>query len=146
MNDRLKRYRDALDYIDKTERELWDMVSFLVKGTDYDGYTFRKLVYNATGEKSELYMDGDKDYDDTLDVPTEIFDKYFDGKKKEAKKAFEEFLDKDNEEKWEIEHKLQLEAERKRKAREAAEQKQKEMEERKLFKKLNKKYGKKETV
>lgn len=144
MNDKLKRYRDALNYIDTTERELWVMVSFLVKGTDYDGYTFRKLVYNAT--KSELYMDGDKDYDDMLNVPTEIFDKYFDGKKKEAKKAFEEFLDKDNEEKWEIERKLQLEAERKRKARDAAEQKQKEMEERKLFEKLNKKYGKKETV
>lgn len=146
MNDRLKRYRDALNYIDKTEMELWNMVSFLVNGTDYDGYTFRKLVYNAPGEKSELYMEGNKDYDDTLDVPTEIFDMYFDGKKKKAKKAFEEFLDKDNEEKWVIERKLQLEAERKRKAREAAKQKQKDMEELKLFEKLNKKYGKKEKV
>ena len=95
MNDRLKRYRDAINYIDTTERELWVMVSFLVKGTVYDGYTFRKLVYNAPGEKSKLYMDGRKGYDDTLDVPTEIFDNYFDGKKTEAKKAFEEFLDND---------------------------------------------------
>ena len=146
MNDRLKRYRDALNYIDKTEMELWNMVSFLVNGTDYDGYTFRKLVYNAPGEKSELYMEGNKDYDDTLDVPTEIFDMYFDGKKKKAKKAFEEFLDKDNEEKCVIERMLQLEAELQRKAREAAKQKQKDMEELKLFEKLNKKYGKKEKV
>lgn len=141
MNEELNKYREAVRFVNDMEDRLYQMVNFLVMNTEYKNYHYEKLIYNAPGEKSKLYLWGRDDYDDTLDIPTAILDKYFDGHKDEAKKDFDAFLIKDAEEKAEIARQAKLEAERKAKERAEEAKRQKEIEERQLFEKLKEKYG-----
>ena len=151
MNEQLKQYKESLAIVDKMEDELYNMVTFLFKNVSiiskfYINHTkyFERLTYKGDAQTSTLrisyWTDGDEDYED-YEVPNTILEKYFDGKKDEAKEEFVQFL-KDDAQRRENEHLKWLEEQKeKAKIREQELAKQQEIDERNLYEKLKQKYG-----
>lgn len=151
MNEKLLKYRESLKIVDEMEDELYNMVAFLFKNVTIDSKFvsnttkyFEKLDYKGDSETSTLrvsfWSSGEEEYED-FEVPNTIIEKYFDGKKDEAKEEFVQFLKDDA-----ISRENAFNAyikEQQEKAKEAEEQAkiQKEIDERNLYEKLKQKYG-----
>ena len=145
MNEKLLKYRESLKIVDEIEDELYKMVAFLFKGVKpFRQFYFDKLVYNAPGETSKLrfsYWSCGEEENEDYNVPNTIIEKYFDGKKDEAKEEFVQFLKDDAIKREEAHNAYIKEQQEKAKQREQDLAKQKEIDERNLYEKLKQKYG-----
>lgn len=151
MNEKLLKYRESLKIVDEMEDELYNMVAFLFKNVTIDSKFvsnttkyFEQLVYNAPGETSKLrvsYWSCGEEENEDYNVPNTIIEKYFDGKKDEAKEEFVQFLKDDAIKREEAHNAFIKEQEEKAKQRELDLAKQKEIDERNLYEKLKQKYG-----
>lgn len=151
MNEQLKQYKESLAIVDKMEDELYNMVAFLFKNVSINSKYyinsnkyFERLTYKGDTQTSTLRVSywscGEEEYED-YEVPNTILEKYFDGKKDEAKTEFVQFL-KDDAQRRENDHLKWLEEQKeKAKIREQELAKQQEIDERKLYEKLKQKYG-----
>ena len=151
MNEKLLKYRESLKCVEEMEDELYNMVAFLFKNVTINSKFvsnttkyFEKLIYNAPGETSKLrvsYWSCGEEENEEYNVPNTILEKYFDGKKDEAKEEFVQFL-KDDAISRENAHNAYIkEQQEKAKQREIELAKQKEIDERNLYEKLKQKYG-----
>ena len=151
MNEQLKKYKESLAIVEQMEDELYKMVAFLFKGVTINSKFvsnttkyFEKLDYNGVGETSKLrvsYWSCGEEENEEYEVPNTIIEKYFDGKKDEAKEEFIQFL-KDDAISRENAHNAYIkEQQEKAKQREIELAKQKEIDERNLYEKLKQKYG-----
>lgn len=151
MNERLKKYKESLAIVDQMEDELYNMVAFLFKNVTIDSKFvsnttkyFEQLVYNAPGETSKLrvsYWSCGEEENEDYNVPNTIIEKYFDGKKDEAKEEFVQFLKDDAISRENAHNAFIKEQQEKAKQREQELAKQKEIDERNLYEKLKQKYG-----
>ena len=151
MNEKLLKYRESLKIVDEMEDELYNMVAFLFKNVTIDSKFvsnttkyFEQLIYNAPGETSKLrvsYWSCGEEENEDYNVPNTIIEKYFDGKKDEAKEEFIQFLKDDAISRENAHNAFIKEQEEKAKQREQDLAKQKEIDERNLYEKLKQKYG-----
>lgn len=151
MNEKLLKYRESLKCVDEMEDELYNMVTFLFKGVTINSKFvsnttkyFEQLVYNAPGETSKLrvsYWSCGEEENEDYDVPNTIIEKYFEGKKDEAKEEFVQFLKDDAINRENAYNAMIQEQQEKAKIREQELAKQKEIDERNLYEKLKQKYG-----
>lgn len=151
MNEKLLKYRESLKIVDEMEDELYKMVDFLFKNVTIDSKFvsnttkyFEKLVYNAPGETSKLrvsYWSCGEEENEDYNVPNTIIEKYFEGKKDEAKEEFVQFLKDDAISRENAYNAMIQEQQEKAKIREQELAKQKEIDERNLYEKLKQKYG-----
>lgn len=151
MNEKLLKYRESLKIVDEMEDELYKMVDFLFKNVTIDSKFvsnttkyFEKLVYNAPGETSKLrvsYWSCGEEENEDYNVPNTIIEKYFEGKKDEAKEEFVQFLKEDAISRENAYNAMIKEQQEKAKIREQELAKQKEIDERNLYEKLKQKYG-----
>ena len=151
MNEQLKKYKESLTIVDKMENELYNMVTFLFKDVYINSKFFsnttkyfEKLDYNVDGETSNLRVSfwscGEEENED-YKVPNTIIEKYFEGKKDEAKEEFVQFLKDDAISRENAHNAFIKEQQEKAKIREQELAKQKEIDERNLYEKLKQKYG-----
>lgn len=151
MNERLQKYKESLAIVDQMEDELYNMVAFLfknvtIKSNFFSNTTkyFEKLDYNGDGETSKLrvsfWSSGEEENED-FEVPNTIIEKYFDGKKDEAKEEFVQFLKNEAIRRENAHNAFIKEQQEKAKQREQELAKQKEIDERNLYEKLKQKYG-----
>jgi hypothetical protein len=151
MNEKLLKYRESLKIVDEMEDELYKMVDFLFKNVTINSKFvsnttkyFEKLDYNAPGETSKLrvsYWSCGEEENEDYDVPNTIIEKYFEGKKDEAKEEFVQFLKDDAINRENAYNAMIQEQQEKAKIREQELAKQKEIDERNLYEKLKQKYG-----
>lgn len=151
MNEKLLKYRESLKIVDEMEDELYNMVTFLFKdvyiNSKFVSNTtkyFEELVYNAPGETSKLrvsYWSCGEEENEDYNVPNTIIEKYFEGKKDEAKEEFVQFLKNDAISRENAHNAFIKEQQEKAKQREQELAKQKEIDERNLYEKLKQKYG-----
>ena len=151
MNERLKKYKESLAIVDQMEDELYNMVAFLfknvtIKSNFFSNTTkyFEKLDYNGDGETSKLrvsYWSSGEEENEDYDVPNTIIEKYFEGKKDEAKEEFVQFLKNEALRRENAHNAFIKEQQEKAKIREQELAKQKEIDERNLYEKLKQKYG-----
>ena len=151
MNEKLLKYRESLKCVDEVEDELYNMVAFLFKNVTINSKFvsnttkyFEKLVYNAPGETSKLrvsYWSCGEEENEEYNVPNTIIEKYFEGKKDEAKEEFVQFLKDDAINRENAYNAMIQEQQEKAKIREQELAKQKEIDERNLYEKLKQKYG-----
>ena len=151
MNEKLLKYRESLKIVDEMEDELYKMVDFLFKNVTINSKFvsnttkyFEKLVYNAPGETSKLrvsYWSCGEEENEEYNVPNTIIEKYFEGKKDEAKEEFVQFLKEDAISRENAYNAMIKEQQEKAKRREEELAKQKEIDERNLYEKLKQKYG-----
>ena len=151
MNEKLLKYRESLKCVDEMEDELYNMVAFLFKNVTINSKFvsnttkyFEKLIYNAPGETSKLrvsYWSCGEEENEEYNVPNTILEKYFDGKKDEAKEEFVQFLKDDAISRENAHNAFIKEQQEKAKQREIELAKQKEIDERNLYEKLKQKYG-----
>ena len=151
MNEKLLKYRESLKIVDEMEDELYNMVAFLFKNVTIDSKFvsnttkyFEQLVYNAPGETSKLrvsYWSCGEEENEDYNVPNTIIEKYFEGKKDEAKEEFVQFLKDDAIRREEAHNAFIKEQQEKAEKREQELAKQKEIDERNLYEKLKQKYG-----
>lgn len=151
MNERLKKYKESLAIVDQMEDELYNMVAFLfknvtIKSNFFSNTTkyFEKLDYNGDGETSKLrvsYWSSGEEENEDFEVPNTIIEKYFDGKKDEAKEEFVQFLKNEALRRENAHNAFIKEQQEKAKIREQELAKQKEIDERNLYEKLKQKYG-----
>ena len=151
MNEKLLKYRESLKIVDEMEDELYKMVDFLFKNVTINSKFvsnttkyFEKLVYNAPGETSKLrvsYWSCGEEENEEYNVPNTIIEKYFEGKKDEAKEEFVQFLKDDAISRENAYNAMIQEQQEKAKRREEELAKQKEIDERNLYEKLKQKYG-----
>ena len=151
MNERLQKYKESLAIVDQMEDELYNMVAFLFKNVTINSKFvsnttkyFEKLDYNGDGETSKLrlsfWSSGEEETED-YEVPNTIIEKYFEGKKDEAKEEFVQFLKNDALRRENAHNAFIKEQQEKAKIREQELAKQKEIDERNLYEKLKQKYG-----
>ena len=151
MNEKLLKYRESLKCVEEMEDELYNMVAFLFKNVTINSKFvsnttkyFEKLIYNAPGETSKLrvsYWSCSEEENEEYNVPNTILEKYFDGKKDEAKEEFVQFLKDDAISRENAHNAFIKEQQEKAKQREIELAKQKEIDERNLYEKLKQKYG-----
>ena len=151
MNEKLLKYRESLKCVEEMEDELYNMVAFLFKNVTINSKFvsnttkyFEKLIYNAPGETSKLrvsYWSCGEEENEEYNVPNTILEKYFDGKKDEAKEEFVQFLKDDAISRENAHNAFIKEQQEKAKQREIELAKQKEIDERNLYEKLKQKYG-----
>lgn len=151
MNERLQKYKESLAIVDKMEDELYNMVTFLFKNVTINSKFvsnttkyFEQLDYNVDGETSKLrvsYWSCGEEENEDYDVPNTIIEKYFEGKKDEAKEEFVQFLKDDAISRENAHNAFIKEQQEKAKQREIELAKQKEIDERNLYEKLKQKYG-----
>jgi hypothetical protein len=151
MNEKLLKYRESLKIVDEMENELYNMVAFLFKNVTINSKFvsnttkyFEKLIYNAPGETSKLrvsYWSCGEEENEDYNVPNTIIEKYFEGKKDEAKEEFVQFLKDDAINRENAYNAMIQEQQEKAKIREQELAKQKEIDERNLYEKLKQKYG-----
>jgi hypothetical protein len=151
MNEKLLKYRESLKIVDEMEDELYKMVDFLFKNVTINSKFvsnttkyFEKLDYNAPGETSKLrvsYWSCGEEENEEYNVPNTIIEKYFEGKKDEAKEEFVQFLKDDAISRENAYNAMIQEQQEKAKIREQELAKQKEIDERNLYEKLKQKYG-----
>ena len=151
MNEQLQKYKESLAIVDKMEDELYNMVAFLFKNVTINSNFFsnttkyfEKLDYKGDSETSTLrvsYWSCGEEENEDYNVPNTIIEKYFDGKKDEAKEEFVQFLKDDAIKREEAHNAFIKEQEEKAKQRELDLAKQKEIDERNLYEKLKQKYG-----
>lgn len=151
MNEKLLKYRESLKIVDEMEDELYNMVTFLFKdvyiNSKFVSNTtkyFEELVYNAPGETSKLrvsYWSCGEEENEDYNVPNTIIEKYFEGKKDEAKEEFVQFLKNDAISRENAHNAFIKEQQEKAKQLEIELAKQKEIDERNLYEKLKQKYG-----
>lgn len=151
MNEKLLKYRESLKIVDEMEDELYNMVTFLFKdvyiNSKFVSNTtkyFEQLVYNAPGETSKLrvsYWSCGEEENEDYNVPNTIIEKYFEGKKDEAKEEFVQFLKNDAISRENAHNAFIKEQQEKAKQLEIELAKQKEIDERNLYEKLKQKYG-----
>lgn len=151
MNEKLLKYRESLKIVDEMEDELYNMVAFLFKNvtikSDFFSNTtkyFEKLDYNGDGETSKLrvsYWSCGEEENEDFEVPNTIIEKYFDGKKDEAKEEFVQFLKNEALRRENAHNAFIKEQQEKAEKREQELAKQKEIDERNLYEKLKQKYG-----
>ena len=151
MNERLQKYKESLAIVDQMEDELYNMVAFLFKNVTINSNFFsnttkyfEKLDYNGDGETSKLrvsYWSCGEEENEDYDVPNTIIEKYFEGKKDEAKEEFVQFLKDDAISRENAHNAFIKEQQEKAKQREIELAKQKEIDERNLYEKLKQKYG-----
>ena len=151
MNEKLLKYRESLKCVDEMEDELYNMVAFLFKNVTINSKFvsnttkyFEKLIYNAPGETSKLrvsYWSCGEEENEEYNVPNTIIEKYFEGKKDEAKEEFVQFLKDDAINRENAYNAMIQEQQEKAKIREQELAKQKEIDERNLYEKLKQKYG-----
>lgn len=151
MNEQLKKYKESLAIVDEMENELYNMVTFLFKDVYINSKFFsnttkyfEKLDYNVDGETSNLRVSfwscGEEENED-YKVPNTIIEKYFEGKKDEAKEEFVQFLNNEAISRENAHNAFIKEQQEKAKIREQELAKQKEIDERNLYEKLKQKYG-----
>jgi hypothetical protein len=151
MNEKLLKYRESLKIVDEMEDELYKMVDFLFKNVTINSKFvsnttkyFEKLDYNGDGETSKLrvsYWSCGEEENEDYEVPNTIIEKYFEGKKDEAKEEFVQFLKDDAISRENAYNAMIQEQQEKAKIREQELAKQKEIDERNLYEKLKQKYG-----
>ena len=151
MNEKLLKYRESLKIVDEMEDELYNMVAFLfknvtIKSNFFSNTTkyFEKLDYNGDGETSKLrvsYWSCGEEENEDYNVPNTIIEKYFDGKKDEAKEEFVQFLKNEALRRENAHNAFIKEQQEKAEKREQELAKQKEIDERNLYEKLKQKYG-----
>ena len=151
MNEKLLKYHESLKIVDEMEDELYNMVAFLFKNVTINSNFFsnttkyfEKLDYKGDSETSTLrvsYWSCGEEENEDYNVPNTIIEKYFDGKKDEAKEEFVQFLKDDAIKREEAHNAFIKEQEEKAKQRELDLAKQKEIDERNLYEKLKQKYG-----
>ena len=151
MNERLQKYKESLAIVDQMENELYNMVTFLFKNVTINSKFvsnttkyFEQLDYNAPGETSKLrvsYWSCGEEENEDYNVPNTIIEKYFEGKKDEAKEEFVQFLKDDAISRENAHNAFIKEQQEKAKIREQELAKQKEIDERNLYEKLKQKYG-----
>lgn len=149
MNEKLLKYRESLKIVDEMEDELYNMVAFLFKNvtikSDFFSNTtkyFEKLDYNGDGETSKLrvsYWSCGEEENEDFEVPNTIIEKYFDGKKDEAKEEFVQFLKNEALRRENAHNAFIKEQQEKAEKREQELAKQKEIDERNLYEKLKQK-------
>lgn len=151
MNEQLKKYKESLAIVDKMEDELYNMVTFLFKNVYINSKFFsnttkyfEKLDYNGDGETSNLRVSfwscGEEENED-YKVPNTIIEKYFEGKKDEAKEEFVQFLNNEAISRENAHNAFIKEQQEKAKIREQELAKQKEIADYEMWKKLNAKFG-----
>ena len=151
MNEQLKKYKESLAIVDEMENELYNMVTFLFKDVYINSKFFsnttkyfEKLDYNVDDETSNLRVSfwscGEEENED-YKVPNTIIEKYFEGKKDEAKEEFVQFLNNEAISRENAHNAFIKEQQEKAKIREQELAKQKEIDERNLYEKLKQKYG-----
>ena len=151
MNERLQKYKESLAIVDKMEDELYNMVTFLFKNVTINSKFvsnttkyFEQLDYNGDGKTSKLrvsYWSCGEEENEDYDVPNTIIEKYFEGKKDEAKEEFVQFLNNEAISRENAHNAFIKEQQEKAKQREIELAKQKEIDERNLYEKLKQKYG-----
>ena len=151
MNEKLLKYRESLKIVDEMEDELYKMVTFLFENVTINSKFvsnttkyFEQLIYNAPGETSKLrvsYWSCGEEENEDYNVPNTIIEKYFEGKKDEAKEEFVQFLKDDAISRENAHNAFIKEQQEKAKQREIELAKQKEIDERNLYEKLKQKYG-----
>lgn len=151
MNEKLLKYRESLKIVDEMEDELYNMVTFLFKdvyiNSKFVSNTtkyFEQLVYNAPGETSKLrvsYWSCGEEENEDYNVPNTIIEKYFEGKKDEAKEEFVQFLKNDAISRENAHNAFIKEQQEKAKQLEIELAKQKEIADYEMWKKLNAKFG-----
>ena len=151
MNEQLKKYKESLAIVDKMEDELYNMVAFLFKDVTIDSNFFsnttkyfEKLDYKGDSETSTLrvsFWSSGEEENEEFEVPNTIIEKYFDGKKDEAKEEFVQFLKGEAIRRENVFNAYIKEQQEKAKQREEDLAKQKEIDERNLYEKLKQKYG-----
>lgn len=151
MNEQLKKYKESLAIVDEMENELYNMVTFLFKDVYINSKFFsnttkyfEKLDYNVDGETSNLrvsFWSCGEEEDEDYKVPNTIIEKYFEGKKDEAKEEFVQFLNNEAISRENAHNAFIKEQQEKAKIREQELAKQKEIDERNLYEKLKQKYG-----
>jgi hypothetical protein len=151
MNEKLLKYRESLKIVDEMEDELYKMVDFLFKNVTINSKFvsnttkyFEKLDYNGDSETSKLrvsYWSCGEEENEEYNVPNTIIEKYFEGKKDEAKEEFVQFLKDDAISRENAYNAMIQEQQEKAKIREQELAKQKEIDERNLYEKLKQKYG-----
>ena len=151
MNERLQKYKESLAIVDQMENELYNMVTFLFKNVTINSKFvsnttkyFEQLDYNGDGETSKLrvsYWSCGEEENEDYNVPNTIIEKYFEGKKDEAKEEFVQFLKDDAISRENAHNAFIKEQQEKAKIREQELAKQKEIDERNLYEKLKQKYG-----
>lgn len=151
MNERLQKYKESLAIVDQMENELYNMVTFLFKNVTINSKFvsnttkyFEQLEYNGDGETSKLrvsYWSCGEEENEDYNVPNTIIEKYFEGKKDEAKEEFVQFLKDDAISRENAHNAFIKEQQEKAKIREQELAKQKEIDERNLYEKLKQKYG-----
>lgn len=151
MNERLQKYKESLAIVDQMENELYNMVTFLFKNVTINSKFvsnttkyFEQLDYNGDGKTSKLrvsYWSCGEEENEDYNVPNTIIEKYFEGKKDEAKEEFVKFLKDDAISRENAHNAFIKEQQEKAKQREIELAKQKEIDERNLYEKLKQKYG-----
>ena len=151
MNEQLKKYKESLAIVDEMENELYNMVTFLFKDVYINSKFFsnttkyfEKLDYNVDDETSNLrvsFWSCGEEEDEDYKVPNTIIEKYFEGKKDEAKEEFVQFLNNEAISRENAHNAFIKEQQEKAKIREQELAKQKEIDERNLYEKLKQKYG-----
>ena len=151
MNEKLLKYRESLKIVDEMEDELYNMVAFLFKNVTINSNFFsnttkyfEKLDYKGDSETSTLrvsFWSSGEEENEEFEVPNTIIEKYFDGKKDEAKEDFVQFLKGEAIRRENALNAYIKEQQEKAKQREQDLAKQKEIDERNLYEKLKQKYG-----
>lgn len=151
MNERLQKYKESLSIVDQMENELYNMVTFLFNNVTINSKFvsnttkyFEQLEYNGDGETSKLrvsYWSCGEEENEDYNVPNTIIEKYFEGKKDEAKEEFVQFLKNEAIRRENAHNAFIKEQQEKAKIREQELAKQKEIDERNLYEKLKQKYG-----
>lgn len=151
MNEQLQKYKESLAIVDKMEDELYNMVAFLFKNVTINSNFFsnttkyfEKLDYKGDSETSTLrvsFWSSGEEENEEFEVPNTIIEKYFDGKKDEAKEDFVQFLKGEAIRRENALNAYIKEQQEKAKQREQDLAKQKEIDERNLYEKLKQKYG-----
>lgn len=151
MNEKLLKYRESLKIVDEMEDELYNMVAFLFKNVTINSNFFsnttkyfEKLDYKGDSETSTLrvsFWSSGEEENEEFEVPNTIIEKYFDGKKDEAKEDFVQFLKGEAIRRENAFNAYIKEQQEKAKQREQDLAKQKEIDERNLYEKLKQKYG-----
>lgn len=151
MNEKLLKYRESLKIVDEMEDELYNMVAFLFKNVTINSNFFsnttkyfEKLDYKGDSETSTLrvsFWSSGEEENEEFEVPNTIIEKYFDGKKDEAKEEFVQFLKGEAIRRENAFNAYIKEQQEKAKQREQDLAKQKEIDERNLYEKLKQKYG-----